>query len=738
MTFASSSSVSSSAASSPAEASATPPNALSMSLPVSEPPLAPETESSRFEPSQGLAHPLMAPPHMQPLHPLHPLQANQGFVEPEARSLANFAGLAILTPPDQHQEQDPEAPQYDIGHQEASNRYSLPSFPQGENRADHYPSSAFHSPGSFQPYAPSSDGPIIHHRNSIAGSTLPNPVVRARRAGSMAMVEDGPFFSNTKQFHRVFNMNQTQQYKLRVMARIDRGFFTANRIWTCYRRNYFQVSTAFSILGFDHSQLSEVPCLIELSDSESHDGSFQRDPNNVTNSLDNLHLNERSRLAVVTNFSICITSKIASTDKKIDLIQHTPKRDKGPQIVPGLRPIRGGGTLTLAGASTNQNVVTFERVQFKTATANNGKRRAAQQFYILMVDLYAHTDDGQVFCVASSQSDSLVVRGRSPGHYIDTPERDLVNSPGLEPTRERRLSSISQHNSPHPYHSHYPGSHSRSHSISAGAGISVDVSSLGLTSNGGPLSPMSPGAAGEYSPSHSPQEQAHQSYFAQRQPSFGSITPRLMMGSTGPSPGHPFDSRLEPPLEQSHESDDGSTMYYPSYENSPSGMHMKTGEYTHQQATPSHPMGHGDVTSPLNGHPFIKTEAQEEYFPYSAPFVHPAGHPVVETGLASGLGPTPSSTTASSVSSSFGYPVHEMGGMDLQQQQPALPENGPYEGPMNPQAYRPVVSIAQYPPHGMVSDQGPHQHEHQHQHQHQHPIAAMQHEQDRRKAMAWN
>ncbi|KAF9967920.1 meiosis-specific transcription factor ndt80 [Mortierella alpina] len=782
MTFASSSSVSSSAASSPAEASATPPNALSMGLPVSGPALSPETDSSRFEPSQGLAHSMMAPAHMQPMHPLHPLQANQGFVEPEARSLANFAGLAILTPPDQHQERDPEASQYDTGHQEASNRYSLPAFPQGESRTDHYPSSAFSSPGSFQPYAPSSDGPIIHHRNSIAGSTLPNPVVRARRAGSMAMVEDGPFFSNTKQFHRVFNMNQTQQYKLRVMARIDRGFFTANRIWTCYRRNYFQVSTAFSILGFDHSQLSEVPCLIELSDSDT-DASFQRDPNSMTSSLDNLHLNERSRLAVVTNFSICITSKIASTDKKIDLIQHTPKRDKGPQIVPGLRPIRGGGTLTLAGASTNQNVVTFERVQFKTATANNGKRRAAQQFYILMVDLYAHTDDGQVFCVASSQSDSLVVRGRSPGHYIDTPERDLVTSPGLEATRERRLSSISQHSSPHPYHSHYPGPHSRSHSISAGAGISVDVSSLGLTSNGGPLSPMSPGAAGEYSPSvgaphalysypthqawtdgssmsspastydgsafsspttaypnfqhyqgqHSPQEQAHQSYFAQRQPSFGSITPRLMMGSTGPSPGHPFDNRLEPPLEQSHESDDGSTMYYPSYENSPSGMHMKSGEYTQQQAPSS-------VTSPLNGHPFIKTEAQEEYFPYLAPFAHPAGHPVVEAGLAPGLGPTPSSTTASSVSSSFGYPVHEMGGMDLQQQQPALSGNGPYESTMNTHVYRPVVSIAQYPQHGMVSDQEPqpHVHQHQHQHPHQHPMAAMQHEQDRRKAMAWS
>ncbi|KAG0198073.1 hypothetical protein BGX28_008438 [Mortierella sp. GBA30] len=572
---------------------------------------------------------------------------------------------------------------------------------------------------------PNPDGPIIHHRNSIAGSTLPNPVVRTRRAGSMAMVEDGPYFSNTTQFYKVFDMNQAQQYKLRVMARIDRGFFTANRIWTCYRRNYFQVSTAFSILGFDHTQASEVPCLIDIGDpiaipdsqSQQHTAS-QRDQNTMIGSLDNLRLNERSggpspagsHLAVVTSFSICITSKIASTDKKIDLIQHTPKRDKGPQIVPGLRPIRGGGTLTIAGASANQNIVTFERVQFKTATANNGKRRAAQQFYILMVDLYAHTEDGQVYCVASSQSDSLVVRGRSPGHYVDTPERDLISSSGFDSTRERRLSSISQH-SPHPYHSHYSGPHSRSHSFSAGAGISVDVSTLGLA-EGSPLSPMSPGVASEYSASvgppqayypyashqawtdgssmsspsstydgsafsspttayptfqhypgqHSPQEQAHQSYFAQRQPSFGSITPRLMLGSTGPNPGHPFDSRLEPPLEQSHESDESpsSTMYYQSYENSPSGIQGKS----------MHPMAHGDVTSPLNGPPFIKTEAQDDYFPYSGSFVHSNGPPGAEASRPGLVGPGSSSTSASSASSSFGYAVHEMGGMGLQHETP--------------------------------------------------------------------
>ncbi|KAF8934064.1 meiosis-specific transcription factor ndt80 [Dissophora ornata] len=690
----------------------------------------------------------------------------------DIRQTTNSLLLIPATRTDLHHEQNPQGlgmhTRYDPGYQPLehshpmfpradhdgpAHRYSLPVFPQGSSRADNDPSSV------FQPYMSTSDGPIIHHRNSIAGSTLPNTVVRARRAGSLAMVEDGPYFSNTKQFHNLFNMSQTQSYKLRVMARIDRGFFTANKIWTCYRRNYFQVSTAFSILGFDHSQESEVPCLIELKDSAPGSGAGSdtnprgelnspRDTNAMIGSLDGLRLNDHggsgtttSRLLVVTNFSICITSKIASTDKKIDLIQHTPKRDKGPQIVPGLRSVRGGGALTLTGTSTNQSVVTFERVQFKTATANNGKRRAAQQFYILMVDLYAHTEDGQVFCVASSQSDSLVVRGRSPGHYVDTPERDMMTSPGPSFNSERRLSNISQH-SAHPYHVHYTGPHSRSHSISAGAGMSVDVSSLGLgLTDGGQLSPMSPGVANEYSPTagptlyqypshqgwtdassmsspsstydgsafsspataypsmqqyqgqNSPQEHAHPSYFAQRQPSFGSITPRLMMGSTGVNSRHPFDSQLEPPLENNCEDEDASNAYYQGYNGSPSG-HPKpaTAHQTFPRNSHSLPVGHGAVASSFPDHPFVKSEAQEGYFPYSGSFTHPLNDP------SNCPEPTPSSTSASSVSSSFGYPVHESAGVD--RHPPSLPENGLYHGPYETSQYRSAGSIPQYANHG--------------------------------------
>ncbi|KAG0368247.1 meiosis-specific transcription factor ndt80, partial [Mortierella sp. AD032] len=428
-------------------------------------------------------------------------------------------------------------------------------------------------------------GPSVHHRNSIAGSTVPRQVQRVRKGGPLVISSDGPYFSNTTQFYRVFSLNQAESYKLKVMARIEKGFFVTRDIWTCYRRNYFQISTAFSIMGFDHSQFSEAPCLIELPEPLPADFSeeirqqqdfamsqtadeqrqiyrikkeigetFDLPPehtlgpgpgldstgsNRMTNgapSTTDQHtymppITGPSRLALVTHFSICISSKIASTSTKIGLIQHTPKRDKGPQNIPNRRELRGGGSFSLPATSSNQALVTFERVQFKTATANNGKRRAAQQFYILMVDLYAHTQDGRTIRVAASQSDALVVRGRSPGHYIDTPESEMTLSPTSESFRERRHSSMSSHSSHHPYHNtnHFSGAQSRTQSLSAGAGISMDMSSLNLglsptvdgSRSGGPLSPISPGAGGhglgfggDYSPSMAGSVSAGQSFYS--------------------------------------------------------------------------------------------------------------------------------------------------------------------------------------------------------------------------------
>jgi len=222
--------------------------------------------------------------------------------------------------------------------------------------------------------------------------------VRKRRADALGFpVDAGPFFSQTQQHYNVYTMDRTNSLKLRINSKVDRGFFLADSDWTCYRRNYFQISSAFSIQGTTHAvNETEVACLLEV------EGQYHP----------------------ISQFLLGITARVSNSDKKIELVQHTPKRDKGPQMVPVPKPIRPGGNLNLSSVGSNSNIVTFERIQFKTATANNGKRRAAQQYYVVMVDLYAQVDGfEQSFRVATSTSAPLVVRGRSPGHYADNHDR---------------------------------------------------------------------------------------------------------------------------------------------------------------------------------------------------------------------------------------------------------------------------------------------------------------------------
>ncbi|CAG8444464.1 272_t:CDS:2 [Dentiscutata heterogama] len=174
------------------------------------------------------------------------------------------------------------------------------------------------------------------------------PSVRKRRADASGFpVDAGPFFSPTQQHYNLWSMDRTYSFKLRINSKVDRGFFLADNDWTCYRRNYFQISSAFSISSATHPvNEADVPCLLEV------DGQFH----------------------TVTQFLLGITARVSNSDKKIELVQHTPKRDKGPQMVPVPKPIRPGGNLNLSSVGSNSNIVTFERIQFKTATANNGKR----------------------------------------------------------------------------------------------------------------------------------------------------------------------------------------------------------------------------------------------------------------------------------------------------------------------------------------------------------------------------
>jgi meiosis-specific transcription factor NDT80 len=256
--------------------------------------------------------------------------------------------------------------------------------------------------------------------------------------------------------------------KADIGGAIDKGFFLADGEWTCYRRNYFSCTCSFSL-----------------------------SPNPLPGSQ--IQYTHEGVSYPVRCFMMSISATVADEgNQAIDLVQHTPKRDKGPTskpekvrldakqpmshhhaaahvhhqsmalasvaaagiyhphdvhhqslVGPGrgmydtttggfISPMQGGPGPGMLGGPVpvapvnNPTEYTFERIQFKQATANNGKRRAAQQYYHLCIELWAECPthpDGNVK-VASRKSAKVIVRGRSPGHYADTRRNSTSNGPG--------------------------------------------------------------------------------------------------------------------------------------------------------------------------------------------------------------------------------------------------------------------------------------------------------------------
>ncbi|MCJ1328768.1 hypothetical protein MMC10_005445 [Thelotrema lepadinum] len=217
-----------------------------------------------------------------------------------------------------------------------------------------------------------------------------------------------------------------------IHAKIDKGFFRADQDWTCYRRNYFSVACSYALT--QNAQARNEP------DHERM-----------------LLIRQGGSSVPILGFYMCISAKVDGEDgKPIELVQHTPKRDKGPMTQPERKELKPNpsGNLGMCTATTgfgtgqsltqdydssylgspqdSQNIATFERIQFKKATANNGKRRAAQQYFHIVVELYAKvykgkSGDTEYVKIAHRVSAQMVVRGRSPGHYQDERRSSSTN-----------------------------------------------------------------------------------------------------------------------------------------------------------------------------------------------------------------------------------------------------------------------------------------------------------------------
>lgn len=253
----------------------------------------------------------------------------------------------------------------------------------------------------------------------------------ASYSGSKSQQSIPPLGPMTSLGHLSYDDAQGTPITVEINGVIDKGFFIADNEWTCYRRNYFSCVCSFSLTPMQNTAINFLP----TGSTQAH---------------------------TVYGFAMCISAVVSDNDSHtIDLVQHTPKRDKGPVSKPSkvrlspklpqtshhpLTSLYAGPDGSLGspryeqsfgqphqpGSSPSEH--TFERIQFKQATANNGKRRAAQQYYHLVVELWAdigqQTSEGTYVKVAYRKSAKMIVRGRSPGHYQSERRGSSSSGPG--------------------------------------------------------------------------------------------------------------------------------------------------------------------------------------------------------------------------------------------------------------------------------------------------------------------
>lgn len=257
----------------------------------------------------------------------------------------------------------------------------------------------------------------------------------APRSGQQFRV--GPPFHPTQESFKELRMDG-RPVKPIILARIDRGLDFVDDEWIGYKRNYFTTVAAFH---------------------------FDRIPNELTltSRFQCCGSSKSSKSYPVKYFQLSLDSECpGDPSREVTLVQHTAKRDHGPQskppiynIIPGNLP--GHNIIRLVSNIRNDAKVSscnrlffldtleryrlkddfpkgliatypekdpvalaarYDRVQFQFATSAPGNNKSKHgKPFVLKISLSAIVEDGLKFVVASVETPPLVIRGRSPSTY---------------------------------------------------------------------------------------------------------------------------------------------------------------------------------------------------------------------------------------------------------------------------------------------------------------------------------
>ncbi|KAK5661957.1 hypothetical protein OQA88_10068 [Cercophora sp. LCS_1] len=128
-------------------------------------------------------------------------------------------------------------------------------------------------------------------------------------------------------------------------------------------------------------------------------------------------------------------SAVESIEGKATEIITIPWKSGTTEEGKGTAPVAAPGSVGVEfEGGGGEVVVGWKRLQFKHATANNGRRKGLQQHYVVVVSLGVRAG-GEVVRVAEVRSGPVIVRGRSPRNFDSKRDVPLTG----ERIKERRV-----------------------------------------------------------------------------------------------------------------------------------------------------------------------------------------------------------------------------------------------------------------------------------------------------------
>lgn len=271
-----------------------------------------------------------------------------------------------------------------------------------------------------------------HEDPQITSNSETKVFTTSSEKARLAVSDLDDLFSSAN-FKSVLEMTcEDKALTLKTSATAARGLFRAyvsqtdSMSWTCYRRNYFT-----------------VVCRLEL-----HAGFAQGE----------IKLHRSSSAARVKAMGLKLSACTFGNDPTyVELTQQAykkrelPRNDAGigiVEVIPALSAVGGQVARIASTSEVNQIPMTspdtsselcsrqyrdperdcivtgwtFERVQYKHATTNSGTRNATQQFFRLVIEVFADirgqdSEEPVWIKVAQQFSDKIIVRGAQPRRF---------------------------------------------------------------------------------------------------------------------------------------------------------------------------------------------------------------------------------------------------------------------------------------------------------------------------------